>query len=128
MRPVLIRPRLLRAFARLAIAVFCAHAAQPLAAALHTANAPPPALAICTATGLKVVLPHGESAPAPDGPATGGHCAFCCVGGAALPPPVPHAPVPPAPASHPIAPAPPDGPGSDLLRPAARGPPAGMAG
>lgn len=128
MRSALMRPALLRAFARLAIAVLCAHAAQPLAAGLRAAHALPGTLAICTAAGLRLVAPGSESAPAPGGTASGEHCVFCYAGGAALPQPDPRAAEWPLHAASPLAPVPSGAPGESLLRPAARSPPFGLPG
>jgi len=85
-RPRLFRPPLLRAVARLAIAVFCVQAAQPLAAAVRAAHAPPATLAICTAAGPKVLDGDGESAPGQRDAAADQTCVFCCAGIDATPP------------------------------------------
>ncbi|MCZ7566494.1 MAG: hypothetical protein M5U08_24070 [Burkholderiales bacterium] len=124
----LFRPRLLRAFARLAIAVFCAQAAQPLAAAVVAAHAPPVSLAVCTATGLKRVAPGGEPVPAQQETSTAGHCLLCFAGGEAMPQSdaQARAVAPVAQYRRPRAVAP--APGIDVPRPSARDPPHGLAG
>jgi hypothetical protein len=126
MRPVMIHPRPLRAFARLALAVLCVHAAQPLAAGLNAAHAPPAALDLCTAAGFGPVTSREES-PAPR-KATQQHCVLCLVGGDVASPPATGAPVPATVRIPLLQRASATGPGADVPRPEARGPPRSSLG
>jgi hypothetical protein len=119
------RPRLLRACARLALAVFCVHAGLPLAAGARAGHTPPAGLAVCTAAGLKLVAAPRDSAPAPRQAAADQHCVFCLVpADAALPAATGTPPL--AAASAQLSPwATTSTPGRDVPRPEARGPPDG---
>ena len=124
MPAALIRPRLLRAFARLAIAVFCVHAAQPVVASLPAVSSSPATLVLCTAAGPRIVAPDGSSAPF-ERPETkaGGHCVFCFAWSAA-PPPAAGMEAPFGLAEAPVRAGTPQSVSSDGLRcPDARGPP-----